>query len=135
MAAYATTTKFNELHKKSGAFFSFPQLWKEKRFIRESSLEVLKLYVLERSANPKLNRRNLYIRVAARYLDVNNEAAEKVVRRAEESYASWPCERDLKLIDLAHYMIVNEYIDNNDIGVGLGPHFKEIVEELVPYNY
>ena len=103
---------------------------RERRFARIASLEILNLCVSQRLANPDLCGRPLYERVASKYLDITDVEARDVVERARQSFAIWPCERDLKLSDVARYIIVNEYIESHGIS-GVGTHFKETVRKII----
>jgi hypothetical protein len=119
---------------KVGGFIGwsyFRKKAKEKRFAKIASLEILDLYASQRIANPDLCGRPLYQKVTSKYLDVTDIEAQDVVKRAEESFAIWPHEREVKLQDVAHYIIVNEYIEMHGIRGVVGSHFKEVVHRII----
>jgi hypothetical protein len=104
---------------------------KEKRFAKIASLEILHLYVSQRIANPDLYGRPLYQKVTSKYLDVTDIEALDVVKRAEQSFAIWPHEREVRLQDVARYIIVNEYIETHGVRSGVGSHFKEVIHKII----
>jgi hypothetical protein len=104
---------------------------KEKRFAKIASLEILGLYVSQRVANPDLCGRPLYQKVTSKYLDVTDIEAQDVVKRAEQSFAIWPHEREVKLQDVARYIIVNEYIEMHGVHSGVGSHFREVIHKII----
>ena len=68
----------------------------ERRYARRVSEQMLELYQRERRERPELNGWALYEAVAARRLgDKPRLSAAEVVRRAEESFADWPAEREI----------------------------------------
>jgi hypothetical protein len=109
----------------------FRKIAKEKKFAKIASLEILDLYVSQRIANPDLWGRPLYQKVTSKYLDVTDVEAENVVERAEQSFAIWPHEREVRLQDVARYIIVNEYIEMHGIRSGVGSHFKKVVHKII----
>lgn len=118
----------------SKGFFSFPVIWKEKRFARDASVSMLSLFNRLREDNPALDRISLYKNFVRAYLKVDAKVATDILEKAEESFASWPTERPLKFADIVHYIIVIEYMRKNKLGA-IGPHFKEIVDETIPYQF
>jgi len=112
-------------------WFCFRKIAKEKRFAKIASLEILDLYVSQRIANPDLCGRPLYQKVTSKYLDVTDIEALDVVKRAEQSFAIWPHEREVRLQDVARYIIVNEYIEMHGIRSGVGSHFKKVVHKII----
>lgn len=131
MTMTMTSLKSNS---KQAPLFSLPLKWREKRFARSASHEILKLFANERAANPNLNSREIYVRVAAQRMQASADVARRAVRSAEDSFASWPYDRDLRFNDVVHYLVINEFMEINNVADGVGPHIKEIVEEVIPYN-
>lgn len=106
---------------------------KEKKFAKIASLEILGLYVSQRIANPDLRGLPLYEKITSKYLNVTDTEARDVVQRAEQSFAIWPSEREVRLRDVARYIIINEYIETYGVR-GVGSHFKEVVHKIISDN-
>jgi hypothetical protein len=102
----------------------------ERKFARIVSLEILGLYVSQRIANPDLHGRPLYEKITSKYLNVTDAEARDVVQRAEQSFAIWPTEREVRLKDVAHYIVVNEYIETNGVR-GVESHFKKVIDKVI----
>jgi len=83
--------------------------WIERRFALRASADLLDLYQKVRQASPELTGRQLYEAIAARRLGSRSSEAATVVRRADESFAQWPRDRDLCFRDVAHLLIFDEF--------------------------
>ena len=104
---------------------------REKRFVRTASLAILNLHASERIADPDLRGRPLYEKIASKYLNITNAEARDVVERARKSFAVWPYERDLKLRDVARYIIVNQYIETHGVDGTAGNHFQKTICKII----
>jgi len=87
--------------------------WIERRFALRASADLLDLYRKVRRANPELTGRPLYEAIAAQRLGSRSGEAATAVRRADESFAQWPRDRDLRFRDVAHLLIFDEYTRAN----------------------
>lgn len=105
----------------------------ERRYARGASQELLELYRRERREHPELRGRALYEAVIARRLgsDPAIRAAE-IVRRAEESFADWPVEREVRFRDVVHYQVFDEYMRQGEVGVGTRTNIGDAVARVIP---
>lgn len=87
--------------------------WIERRFALRASTDLLALYRKVREAKPELAGRQLYEAIAAQRLGSRGGEAATVVRRADESFAQWPRDRDVCFRDVAHLLIFDEYTRSN----------------------
>jgi hypothetical protein len=84
--------------------------WREARYAVQTSREMLKLYWIVSASHPGLAHREIYQKVVMARTGASLGAAEAIVRRAEQSFANWPTEREVTFSDVVHYMAVSEYL-------------------------
>jgi len=89
--------------------------WQEKYSAAKTSRELLKVYNSVRAARPELRKRELYREVVMKHLSGTLAAADAVLARATESFASWPVERELTFRDVVHYLAVSDYLASNNV--------------------
>src|SRR5579862_6256543 len=105
----------------------------ERRYAREASEQLLKLFWGERRERPELKARALYEAVIARRLGANlTISAADIVRRAEQSFAAWPIRREVRFRDVVHYQIFDEYMRQGETRVGTRTNFGEAVARIIP---
>ena len=104
----------------------------ERRYAKGASRQLLELFRHEQRERPELKGRALYEAVIARRLGSNPTlSAAKIVRRAEESFADWPTDRELKFRDVVHYQIFDEYMRQSQV-VGTRTNFGVAVAQIIP---
>jgi hypothetical protein len=119
----------------SGGFlrwFDFSKKTKERKFAEIAALEILSLYASEKDANPNISGRSLYKRVVSKYLKITDAEANQLVLGAKQSYADWPEERDLRLNDVARYIVITRYVETRGVKYGVGPDISEVVLQTIP---
>ncbi len=84
--------------------------WRERRFARTVSRELLKLYRIVCAAQPGLRGRDLYRRIIIARSRADPEAADALIDQAEESFAAWPVARPVKFCDVVHFVVVAEFL-------------------------
>ena len=105
----------------------------ERRYARHASEQLLDLYWRERQEHPDLNGQALYEAVAARRLGKNPPiSAAEIVRRAAESFADWPAERELRFRDVAHYLIFDEYMRAGKSREATRTNMSGVVARIIP---
>lgn len=105
----------------------------ERRYARGASEELLKLFSREQLEHPELKGRALYEAVIARRLGPNPTiSAAEIVRRAAESFADWPVERELTFRDVVHYQVFNEYMHQGAVRVGTRTNIGAAVARIIP---
>jgi hypothetical protein len=117
----------------SAAFLGLFAGHAERRYAKEASEELLEIFRRERGEHADLSGRALYEAVAARRLGVNPPiSAAEIVRRAEESFADWPVERELRFRDVVHYLIFDEYMRAGKAGAGTKTNMGVVVARIIP---
>jgi hypothetical protein len=86
----------------------------ESRHVAQIADELLKLYWIVAASDPGLRRRDIYRKVVMARTGADEDEAGVLLRRAEQSFASWPKERDLTFADVVHYVAVSEYLGSDD---------------------
>ena len=105
----------------------------ERRYAKEASEQLLELFWREQRERPELKGRPLYEAVAARRLGTNPPiSAVEIVKRAEESFADWPVEREVRFRDVVHYLIFHEYMRAGKARDGTKTNMGEVVARIIP---
>ena len=105
----------------------------ERRYAKEASEQLLDLLRREQREHPELKGRALYEAVTARRLGLNPPiSATEIVRRAEESFADWPVERELRFRDVVHYLIFDEYMHAGKARAGTKTNMGAVVARIIP---
>jgi hypothetical protein len=87
---------------------------RESRHVAAIVRELLKFHWIVSASHPGLARRSLYQKVVMARNGVDEDEASAIVRRAEQSFATWPKERELTFADVVHYVAVSEYLDGDN---------------------
>jgi hypothetical protein len=104
----------------------------ERRYAKAASQQLLELFRRQQRERPELKGRALYEAVVARRLGSNPTlSAAEIVRRAKESFADWPTDRELKFRDVVHYHIFDEYMRQSHV-VGTRTNFGVVVAQIIP---
>jgi hypothetical protein len=88
--------------------------WRERHHAAKASRELLALYRTVAAIHPRLGKQDLYRRIVMARLGGSAAAADAVLARAAESFATWPVERALTFRDVVHYLAVSDYLATND---------------------
>jgi len=104
----------------------------ERSYAKHASSQMLKLYERARREHPDLAARSLYQSVVAQRLGKEGHRAAEIIRRAEESFADWPVERELKFRDVVHYMIFDEYMRLGKAREGTKINMGGVVARIIP---
>jgi len=109
--------------------------WQEKSSAAKTSRELLKIYNSVRAARPELRKRELYRLVVVERLGGTLAAADAVLARAAESFATWPVEREVNFRDVVHYLAVSDYLASNSVAAGwTRENLGSVVASLIPEN-
>lgn len=100
-------------------------------FAWQASHELLDLYERTRREEPQLIGRTLYVRIVIRRSGLDVDAAEGVLRQAEQSFCEWPSERDLKFRDVVRYIVIEEYLASYAT-IGAHTNLGRIVARVIP---
>jgi hypothetical protein len=87
---------------------------RECRYVAETIREMLKLHWIVTASHAGLPRRIIYRKVVMARTGCDEYDADMLLRRAEQSFATWPTERDLTFADVVHYLAVSEYLSIDD---------------------
>jgi hypothetical protein len=84
--------------------------WQEIRYAKRTSRDLLELYRAVVARYPGMPRREIYRRVVMAHTGAGPDDAGSILLQAERSFASWPTDRDLTFTDVAHYLVVSQYL-------------------------
>jgi hypothetical protein len=104
----------------------------ERRHARRESRRLRRRCQELRRAEPGLAGRTLYGRVLARHYGLEPRAVDRVLRRALESRSNWDSHEDVKLRDVALYLIVEEYLRRHPERLGARAQLERVVARTIP---
>ena len=82
--------------------------------------------------NPGLEGERLYERVVAQRLSCDESEARELVRRADQSFAQWPDDRDVNFRDVVNFVIVNNIMGAHRTALGIHADMAVIVNAAIP---
>jgi hypothetical protein len=104
----------------------------ERRYAKHTAEELLELFRAIEREHPELSGRELYRAVIAKRLGSDAQRAAQVVRRAEESFADWPVERELRFRHVVHYLAFDEYMRIGDARAGTKINMGGVIARIIP---
>jgi hypothetical protein len=112
--------------------FDFLTFLRERNQARRSCIDTLKLYRDVAAEMPHASSYERYEQVVARRTGADPAGVARILRRAKESFASWPSERPLKFRHVAQYLAITEQLDADPGGGGLRTRVDVVVARLIP---
>ena len=106
--------------------------WRELRFAKQAGHRALACLQQLQVDQPALSDRPLYEAFACTYGKIDGAAARTILRRAEESFAAWPNERDLILRDVVQYMIILDYLATHPKRSGTTANMIGAISKIIP---
>ena len=111
---------------------SFMWIGEEKRYFRRESRKVLAMYRAVRAQHPAVTGMALYEEVVGRVTGVSADGARALVRAAEQSFATWPSERDLTFRDVVHYLCFESFSQSHGNRNWMRTSLREVVDSEIP---
>jgi hypothetical protein len=112
--------------------FNFFAAMRERKQIRRICEESLELYRQIEIEMPQASNQDRYARLVERRSGADADAVVRFMRRAEESFATWPIERPLSLRDIVQFMVVTDGF-KTDIAVdGVQSRAVDLAVDIVP---
>jgi hypothetical protein len=105
---------------------------RERKHVRRTCKDALKLYRAVAAEMPEASSRERYERVVARRTGADPAGVARILRRAEESFASWPSEHPLRFRHVAEYLAITEQLNAEPGGHGLRTRVDVVVARLIP---
>jgi len=105
---------------------------RERSIARHKSRDLLRVYRDVQVASPELHGVEQYRAVLAQETGLEPRAVEKIIRGAEDSFASWPVERPLKFRDVVQYVVVVDCLKANPEAKGVRSRLTTIISEEIP---
>jgi YHS domain-containing protein len=115
-------------------FFTILFPWRERRFARRVSRELLKLYWIVSASHPDLKGRDLYRKIVIARTRADPEAAEALIDQAEESFATWPARRTLMFCDVVHFLAVSEFLASHGNSLWIHANMGREIASQIPHN-
>src|ERR1700693_3401140 len=112
--------------------FDFLTSLRESSHVRRTCLDALKLYRDVAAEMPGASSLERYEQVVARRTGADPAGVARILRRAKESFASWPSERPLKFRHVAQYLAITEQLDAQPDSSGLRTRVDAVVARLIP---
>lgn len=118
--------------------FNFVAVLRERHQIRRICSESLKLYRRVEREMPGASNLERYARVIEERSGADPETVQTIMRRTEESFATWPVERPLHFRDVVQYMAVTGGLKADIAVTGVRSRFVDlvfaIVADVIPAN-
>lgn len=112
--------------------FDFLTALRERNEVRRTCIDTLKLYREVAAEMPQANCHERYERVIARRTGADAAEVAAILRRAKESFASWPYDRPLRFRHVAQYLAVTERLNADpDVG-GVRTRVDDLVARFIP---
>jgi hypothetical protein len=112
--------------------FNFFAARRERKQIRCICEESLTLYRQIEIEMPQAANRDRYARLIERRSGADADAVLRFLRRAEESFATWPIERPLSLRDIVQYMVVTDEFKTDTAVDGVRSRAVDLAVDIVP---
>lgn len=104
----------------------------EQRYAARASNALLQTHRQVRAERPDMQGCALYEAIVARHTGVNAASARQIVRRAEQSLADWPVERDVMFRDIVHYVTFEDYVRRRKVRSGTLSNIGKAVARAIP---
>lgn len=118
--------------------WNFVAVLRERRQIRHLCSESLALYRRVERDMPGASHLELYARVIEERSGADPDAVQAIMRRTEESFATWPVERPLNFRDIVQYIAVTGGLKADIAVTGVRSRFVDlvfaIVADVIPAN-
>jgi len=112
--------------------FNFIAAMRERNQIRRICAESLELYRQVAIEMPRGTNEERYARVVEKRSGADADAVVRFMRRAEESFATWPVERPLNFRDVVQYMAVTDCLKTDIAVAGVRSRVVDLAIEIVP---
>lgn len=106
--------------------------WAEKRHAERTTRAVVARFRTILARYPELPTRDALCLLVMEHSRCDVTAARRVLANAENSFSSWPADRDLNLVDVAHYLAVSEFLALHQREHGIRSDIGQLVAAMVP---
>ena len=108
--------------------------WQQRRAARLVSRDVLRHFRELQQEGAVLESEQTYALAVARHARASDEEATAVLAAAQESFATWPVERPLRLRDVVQYLVLSQCLLEHGGESGVCAQLTGIVAEEIPGN-
>ena len=107
---------------------------RENQHLKRTCRECLQLYHGVEEEHTNATARERYAHVVAKRTGADANGANTILRRAEESFATWPNDRPLTFRDVVCYLAVTECLSDDKSQIGIRTDVMVLVAKLIPSN-
>ena len=101
-------------------------------YVRRASRDLLKEFARVRAEEPELRGRSLYARVLVRRSGLDPKEAERVLRRAEQSFTDWESDRTVRFRDVVVCFVFEQFSQRYHNRAGAQTRMGRIVARVIP---
>ena len=101
-------------------------------YVRRASRDLLKGFARVRAEEPELRGRSLYARVLVRRSGLDPKEAERVLRRAEQSFTDWESDRTVRFRDVVVCFVFEQFSQRYHNRAGAQTRMGRIVARVIP---
>jgi hypothetical protein len=106
-------------------------VWREQKYARSAGQRALALFQRLHKEQPELTGEALFEVFVCQRNELHGSAAKMILRRAEESFAAWPNERDLIFRDVVQYLVISEYLVSYPKRTGTTTNMVGIISKVI----
>jgi len=115
-------------------WLSLVKTWRERNSAAVSCREMLALYRQVAAQHPGLAGTALYREVVAARTGKDAAMADAILRRAAESFSTWPADRDLNFRDVVHYLAFSEFMSAHPESRWVQADMRRVVQASIPHD-
>jgi hypothetical protein len=106
--------------------------WREREHAERTTRSLVERFRRIQVRHPGLTYRDALRLLVMEHSRCDMHSANRILASAENSFATWPSDRDLNLVDVAHYLSVSEFLAMNRGERGIRTDLGQLVAALVP---
>jgi hypothetical protein len=109
--------------------------WSQRRYARRGAQQARAQFERLRRTYPGVKGEDLYAAYVCQRNAVDDAAARAILRRAEQSFAAWPEDRDLNFQDVVKYTIIADYLASHQRRGGTIVDMGRVIGRIIPRTW
>jgi len=112
--------------------FNFVALMRERNHIRRTCAESMRVYRRFKSEMPDAAPKEFYARMIEKRTGAGAAGVSEIMRRIEESFTTWPVEREITLRDVVSFFAVTDCLNADPTAAGVRSRVRDVVANAIP---
>lgn len=114
--------------------FNFVAMLRERNQVKQTCAQALQVYRRIAAESPASSNTDRYQRVIGVLTGADANGIRVILRRVEQSFASWPVDRDLVFRDVVAYFAITNILKADISAAGVRARVMDIVADAIPKN-